>query len=135
MDFADGFFDRYVTDPCPRAPAEPPRRDPRGVAAARQAGRANVGGDSHRRQPRLWSGPQISAQRVWRRHFDAPYAEFYKREHINLVPEILAELHPYFTIKTKRFFPLGVPLWFCNLSIGLVLIPRPEPLLDVRTSR
>jgi hypothetical protein len=70
---------------------------------------------------------KISAERVWKRHFDAPYAEFYKREHINLVPEILAELDPYFTIEAKSFFPLGVPLLFCNLVIGLVLVPRLRP--------
>jgi SAM-dependent methyltransferase len=71
---------------------------------------------------------RLSAQRLWYRHFDAPYEEFYRREHINLVPEILAELDPYFTVETRRFFPLHVPFWFCNLCIGYALRPRPVPL-------
>ncbi len=71
---------------------------------------------------------KISAERVWKRHFTAPYAEFYKREHINLVPEILEELDAHFTIEAKSFFPLRVPLWFCNLVIGLALVPRPQPV-------
>jgi hypothetical protein len=71
---------------------------------------------------------KLSAERVWYRHFTAPYSEFYKREHINLVSEILEELNPYFTIETRSFFPLRVPLEFCNLVIGLVLFPRPEPV-------
>ena len=71
---------------------------------------------------------KISAERVWKRHFSAPYSEFYQREHNNLVPEILGELDPYFTIESRSFFPLGVPLWFCNLCIGYALVPRPTPL-------
>ncbi|HVX95110.1 MAG TPA: class I SAM-dependent methyltransferase [Polyangia bacterium] len=70
---------------------------------------------------------KISAERVWKRHFDVPYTEFYKREHINRVPEILEELEPYFTIETRSYFPLRVPLEFCNLVIGLVLTPRARP--------
>ena len=72
---------------------------------------------------------KISAERLWNRHFGSNYAEFYKREHINLVPEILEELHPYFTTETESFFPLRVPFWFCNLCIGLVLAPRPAALV------
>lgn len=71
---------------------------------------------------------KISAERVWKRYFSAPYAEFYKREHINLVPEILDELRPYFTIETSSYFPLKLPLWFCNLCIGLSLVPRATPI-------
>jgi SAM-dependent methyltransferase len=72
---------------------------------------------------------RLSAQRLWYRHFTAPYEEFYRREHLNLVPEILAELHPLFTIERRRFFPLPfLPFIFCNLCIGLALRPRPQPL-------
>ena len=39
---------------------------------------------------------KISAQRLWNKHFSVNYAEFYKREHINLPDEIQAELAPYF---------------------------------------
>ena len=76
---------------------------------------------------------KVSAERVWRRHFSVPYAEFYKREHINRVPEIIEELRAYFTIETQSFFPLRVPLWFCNLVIGLVLLPREQPV-DLATT-
>ncbi|MBA4135776.1 MAG: class I SAM-dependent methyltransferase [Opitutus sp.] len=69
---------------------------------------------------------RLSAQRLWYRHFTAPYKEFYRREHINLVPEILAELAPLFAIETCRHFPLLVPFHFCNLCIGYSLRPRPS---------
>lgn len=72
---------------------------------------------------------KLSAERVWYRNFEAPYAEFYSREHINLVPEILEELHPYFIIENRSFFPLPfLPFLFNNLVIGLSLVPRKTPL-------
>jgi hypothetical protein len=72
---------------------------------------------------------RLSAQRLWDRHFQAPYVEFYGREHINLIPEILAELRPYFTIEQSRYFPLPfLPFAFCNLCVGYVLRPRAAPL-------
>lgn len=72
---------------------------------------------------------RLSAQRVWYRHFTAPYVEFYGREHINLVPEILAELHPYFTVENRTFFPLPLlPFISCNLVIGFSLKPRQHRL-------
>lgn len=67
---------------------------------------------------------KISAERVYKKHFGADYSWFYQREHINLPHEILEELAPYFTIEKQRFYPLRVPLLFCNLAIGLVLKPR-----------
>lgn len=71
---------------------------------------------------------KISAERVWNQRFGRGYEEFYKREHINLPHEILAELAPYFTIEAKSLFPLPfVPLLFCNLCIGLALRPRAVP--------
>ena len=46
----------------------------------------------------------------------------------NFQGEILAELDPYFVVRSKRFFPLPfLPLIFCNLCIGLALEPRPVP--------
>ena len=70
---------------------------------------------------------KISAQRLWNKHFSVNYAEFYKREHINLPDEIQAELAPYFEVRKRGFFPLRVPLLFCNLCVGLVLTPRETP--------
>jgi len=72
---------------------------------------------------------KLSAERVYKKAYGGDYSWFYRREHINLAPEILAELHPYFTVESKRCFPLPfLPFVFCNLCIGLSLRPRPEPL-------
>jgi SAM-dependent methyltransferase len=72
---------------------------------------------------------KISAERIWNKRFGGGYGEFYKREHINLPHEILAELDPFFTVEARSFFPLPfLPLLFNNLVIGLSLRPRPQPL-------
>ncbi|HWA24531.1 MAG TPA: class I SAM-dependent methyltransferase [Lacunisphaera sp.] len=129
LDFPDGYFDRYIAvhvlEHLPNLPA-----------AIREAYRL-----LNRQTGRLLVviptegslayslARKVSAQRVWNRHFDAPYSEFYTREHINLPHEILAELDPYFTIASRRYFPLPfLPLVACNLVIGLTLLPRPAPL-------
>ncbi len=126
MDFPDGYFDRYVAihvlEHLPNLPAA--------IREAwrllnKQTGRMLVVIPTEG-SPAYGLARKISAERVWKRHFAAPYAEFYKREHINLVPEILEELDAHFTIEAKSFFPLRVPLWFCNLVIGLALVPRPQ---------
>ncbi len=129
MDFADGYFDRYIAvhvlEHLPNLPA-----------AIREAYRLL---NKERGQlliviptegsPAYSLARKISAERVWNKHFNVSYAEFYKREHINLPHEILEELAPYFTIETKRFFPLPfLPFVFNNLCIGLSLKPRPAPL-------
>jgi SAM-dependent methyltransferase len=72
---------------------------------------------------------KLSAERVYKKHFGGDYSWFYKREHINLPHEILAELDPYFTIEKRSFFPLPfLPAVFCNLCIGVALKPRHQPL-------
>jgi SAM-dependent methyltransferase len=72
---------------------------------------------------------KISAERVWNKRFGRGYEEFYKREHINVPHEILAELDPYFTIESRSYFPLPfLPMIFSNLCIGMALRPRPAPL-------
>lgn len=128
MDFPDDFFDRYIAvhvlEHLPNLPAA--------IREAyrllnKQTGRMLIVIPTEG-SPAYSLARKISAERVWKRHFTAPYSEFYRREHINLVPEILAELEPYFTIETHRHFPLGVPLWFCNLCIGYSLVPRATPL-------
>jgi SAM-dependent methyltransferase len=130
MDFADGFFDRYIAvhvmEHLPDLPA-----------AIREAYRL-----LNRERGRLLIvipcegcmayglARKISAERVWDRHF-APvrYSEFYKREHINVPHEILAELAPYFTIEARSFFPLPfLPFVLTNLVIAVTLQPRPQPL-------
>ncbi|HXE56323.1 MAG TPA: hypothetical protein VN541_25070, partial [Tepidisphaeraceae bacterium] len=71
---------------------------------------------------------RISAQRIFEKRYKQSYRWFIEREHINRPQEILAELHPYFTIEHRSFFPLPLGLIFCNLVIGLTLRPRPTPL-------
>ncbi len=126
MDFADGFFDRilaiHVLEHLPNLPAclrELHR------LVNKQSGRLLIvipteGSLAYS------AARKVSAERVWNRHFDVDYAEFYKREHINVPHEILAELAPYFAIERRSFFPLPfLPLVATNLVIGFSLRPRP----------
>lgn len=129
MDFPDGFFDRYIAvhvlEHLPDLPAA--------IREAwrllnKQTGQMLVVIPTEG-SPAYGLARKISAERVWKRHFRVPYAEFYQREHINLPHEILAELDPYFTITARRFFPLPfLPFVFNNLCIGLALQPRAQPL-------
>jgi SAM-dependent methyltransferase len=129
MDFADGFFDRilaiHVLEHLPDLPAclrELHR------LVNKDAGRVIIVIPTEG-SPAYGLARRMSAQRLWYKHFTAPYVEFYGREHINLVPEILAELHPYFTIEQRSCFPLPfLPFVSCNLCLGYVLRPRPVPL-------
>lgn len=129
MDFADGFFDRFIAvhvlEHLPNLPA-----------AIREAYR--LLNKEHGQMliviPTEGSlaysfARKISAERVWNKRFGKGYEEFYKREHINLPHEILEELNPYFTIEARSYFPLPfLPMVFSNLCIGLSLKPRPTPL-------
>jgi SAM-dependent methyltransferase len=68
---------------------------------------------------------QISAQRIFEKRYKQSYKWFIEREHINLADEILEELHPYFEVIHKRFFPLPIlPIQTLNLVIGITLKPR-----------
>jgi SAM-dependent methyltransferase len=129
MDFPDGYFDRYIAihvlEHLPNLPAA--------IREAwrllnKQTGRMLIVIPT---EGSLAYGlaRKLSAERMWNRLFSAPYSELYKREHINLVPEILEELDPYFTIEAQSYFPLRVPLLFCNLVIGFALAPRAEPIV------
>ena len=129
MDFADGFFDRviavHVLEHLPNLPAT--IREAHRLLN-RQNGRFLVVIPTEGSLAYSLAR-KISAERVWNKRFGGGYAEFYKREHINLPHEILAELAPYFTIESRSFFPLPfLPLVSINLCIGLELKPRPTPL-------
>lgn len=126
LDFPEGFFDRYIAvhvlEHLPNLPA-----------AIREAHRL-LNKETGRMlivvptegSPAYSLARRISAERLWRRHYDAPYAEFYRREHINRIPEILSELDAWFTIERRGCFPFPfLPFHFCNLCIGYVLRPRP----------
>jgi len=67
---------------------------------------------------------RISAQRIFEKRYGQSYAWFIQREHINRPAEILRELSRFFDVVHRSFFPLGVPLVFCNLCIGLTLKPK-----------
>jgi SAM-dependent methyltransferase len=128
MNFDDGFFDRviavHVLEHLPNLPAA--------IREAyrllnKQTGRFLVVIPTEG-SPAYSLARKISAERVWNKRFGGGYAEFYKREHINLPDEILAELDPYFTVAARSFFPLPfLPFVFNNLCIGLALQPRPSP--------
>lgn len=68
---------------------------------------------------------RISAQRIFEKRYKQSYKWFIEREHINMPKEILEELLKYFKIIDKSYFPLPfLPFVFCNLCIGLTLIPK-----------
>jgi SAM-dependent methyltransferase len=69
---------------------------------------------------------RISAQRIFEKRYNQSYKWFYQREHINRPREILTELKRYFDVTGRSFFPIPLPLLFCNLVIGLTLRPLPE---------
>jgi hypothetical protein len=68
---------------------------------------------------------RVSAQRLFEQRYKMSYKWVIEREHVNRPREIFEELAPYFTTAHRTFFPLRVPLIFCNLVIGLTLRPRP----------
>ncbi len=129
LDFNDGFFDRviavHVLEHLPNLPAcirEVYR------LLNRQKGRFLVVIPTEGSLAYTLAR-KLSAERVYKRRFGGDYSWFYKREHINLPHEILAELNLYFTVTTRSFFPLPfLPFVFSNLCIGLALKPRPSPL-------
>ena len=127
MPFADEFFDRiiavHVLEHLPNLPAcirEVYR------LINKKSGRFLVVIPTEG-SPAYTLARRISAQRLWNKHFSVNYAEFYNREHINVPDEIQAEVAPYFEVRERSFFPLGVPLMFCNLCVGLALVPRDTP--------
>ncbi|HEY1191251.1 MAG TPA: class I SAM-dependent methyltransferase [Gemmata sp.] len=72
---------------------------------------------------------RMSAQRIFEKRYKQSYKWFIEREHVNRPHEILAELDPYFVVTDRRFYPFRfVPATWCNLVIGLTLVPRERPL-------
>jgi len=67
---------------------------------------------------------KISAQRVFEARYKQSYRWLIEREHINLPCEIFEELEPYFSPVSSNYFPIPVPLEFCNLCIGMTLTPK-----------
>ncbi len=67
---------------------------------------------------------KISAERLFHRLYHMDYKWFIQSEHINLPYEIIEEIEKYFVIKHKRYFPIPIPLQFCNIAIGMTLYPK-----------
>ena len=128
LDFPDGFFDRllaiHVLEHLPNLPAAV--RETHRVCD-KKTGRFHVvipcEGSLAYSMAR-----KVSAQRVFEKRYNQSYKWFIQREHINLPDEILEELAPYFTIQRRSFFPIPLPMQWCNLVIGLTLRPRSQPL-------
>ncbi len=67
---------------------------------------------------------RLSAQRLYEKRYHQPYHLFIRREHLNLPDEIVEELTPFFEIRHRSFFPVPLPIQWCNLFIGMTLRPR-----------
>ncbi len=67
---------------------------------------------------------RISAQRLFEKRYQQSYRWLIEREHLNRPDEIIPELQTSFTIEHRSFFPLPIPLVFCNLCLGMTLRPK-----------
>ena len=125
LDFPDGYFDRILAihvlehlPDLPKAVAEMHRLlDPvKGVFSVVIPCEGSLP---------YTLGRRLSAQRIFEKRYKQSYRWFYEREHINLPPELLAELDRHFTVTERTYFPLPfLPHHSCNLVIGLTLKPR-----------
>ena len=69
---------------------------------------------------------KISAQRIFEKRYGQPYNWFIEREHLNRPGEILEELGRRFRLVQRSWFPVPLPMAWCNLCIGLKLVPRDD---------
>jgi len=67
---------------------------------------------------------KVSAERIFKKRYKTNYNWFIESEHINLPYEIFNELKKNFNIIKKKYFPLPISYEFCNLCIGLNLLPK-----------
>lgn len=122
VDFPDGHFDRIVAvhvlehlPDLPRAVREMRRLcAPNGTLSVVIPCEGSFATSCARR---------ISAQRIYEKRYNRPYRLFIEREHINLPWEITEELAPYFHVTHRSFFPVPLPMEWCNLFIGMTLKP------------
>jgi SAM-dependent methyltransferase len=124
LNFEDGYFDRilavHVLEHLPNLPAAVEEMyrlsdKSRGVFSVVIPCEGSLAYSLARR---------LSAQRIFEKRYKQSYRWFIEREHINKPEEIMAELRRFFTIVRRSYFPVGVPLIFCNLCIGLTLRPK-----------
>jgi len=69
-------------------------------------------------------GRRLSAQRIFEKRYKQSYRWFIEREHVNKPGEIIAELRRLFKVVSRSYFPVRIPVSFCNLCIGLTLQPK-----------
>jgi len=65
---------------------------------------------------------KISGERAFKKKFNMEYDWLIKTEHLNQPNEVLYEIKKKFSIIKKSYFPLVIPLSFCNLCIGLNMV-------------
>lgn len=61
----------------------------------------------------------LTSRREFEKLFGVPYEWCIKSEHLNSYVEILEELDRYFIIDWKKFFPINLPIYWINLTLGL----------------
>lgn len=124
LKFEDGYFDRilavHVLEHLPNLPAAVEEmyrlsKKKRGVFSVVVPCEGSLAYSLARR---------VSAQRIFEKRYKQSYRWFIEREHINKPEEIIAELGRFFTIVRRSYFPIRVPVFFCNLCIGLTLQPK-----------
>jgi len=129
IDFPDGFFDRIIAIHVLEHLPDLPGCFREAWRVLRQPGGRFLVVIPTEGSPAYGLARKISAERVYKKKYGGSYAWFHQREHLNRVWEILEELHPYFIVESRRFFPLPfLPFIFCNLFVGLTLRPRLQPL-------
>ncbi|HVW20915.1 MAG TPA: class I SAM-dependent methyltransferase [Opitutaceae bacterium] len=125
LDFPDGFFDRviavHVLEHLPNLPATI-RETWRLLNKERGQFLVVIPTEG---SPAYGLARKLSAERTYKKHFGGDYSWLYRREHINLPPELFEEIGACFEIEASCYFPLPfLPMVFCNLCIGLALRPK-----------
>jgi trans-aconitate methyltransferase len=62
---------------------------------------------------------RVSSQKEFEKKFKVPYNWCIESEHVNSYKEILEELDKYFIVTWKKFFPINIPIYSLNLTLGL----------------
>ena len=62
---------------------------------------------------------RVSSQKEFEKKFKVPYNWCIESEHVNSYKEVLEELNKYFIITWKKFFPINIPIYSLNLTLGL----------------
>lgn len=126
LDFPDGYFDRIIAihilehlPDLPRAVREMYRLCDKGKGVL-QVVLPLEGSFAYGLARR------ISAQRAFEKRYHMSYKWFIEREHLNLPGEVIEELESHFHIETRSFFPIPLPLHWCNLVIGMRLRPKTQ---------